>query len=223
MKVENIKVNQLVEIEIDSDTPSANLPSRIEEIKDEYIYVSMPIKKAVLFPLRIGQEIKIIIRYQQSLFAFKTNVVGRRREPIPVLIINKPESIQRINQKREYVRLEASLTIRFRILELVKGLEGDKESTIYQANTMNISAGGVLFSTRQKLKTSDTIEIELQLPEQEPILCKAKIVRVFAQDRVTSEAKVAVEFDDITESQRDRIFKYIFDKQREWIKKGLVE
>ncbi|MDD2585238.1 MAG: flagellar brake protein [Syntrophomonadaceae bacterium] len=218
MKVENIKINQLIEIEVDSDEPSASLPSRIEEIKDEYLYISMPIKKGVLFPLRVGQEIKIIIRYRQSFFAFKANVVGRRREPIPILIINKPENIIRINQKREYVRLETSLTVRFRILE-----DGDKESIICQANTIDISAGGVLFSTKQKVHTSNKMEIELQLAEEGPILCIGKVVRVFDKDQVTGETKVAVEFDNISEGQRDKIFKYIFDKQREWIKKGLLD
>lgn len=223
MKAKDIQVNQLIEIEVDSGSNVSNLPSRVEEVRDDVLYISMPMRKGVLVPLSIGQKIKINIKYKQSIFAFLTTIIGRRREPIPTLIVNKPDSIIRINQKREYVRLATNLPLRFKMLTTDNNSDIDEENNILRATTIDISAGGVLFTTKDNFKKTEKMEIELKLSDHELIICTAKVVRIFEKDRKTGETRVAVEFDNINEGQRDKIFRYIFEKQREWIKRGLVK
>ena len=161
MNPDKLRVNQLVEIELSEGDASEYLPSRIEEIKEKYLYISMPMRKGALLPMRIGQEIKVIMRHRNSTVGFLTKVVGRRREPIPYLIITKPERIVSINQKREYVRLSVSLPVRFRVID-------EEGGSIQEGVTIDISAGGALFSTQAELsgylKEIKRIKMPFELP-----------------------------------------------------------
>ena len=215
MNPNNLKINQLVEIELNEGHKTEYLPSRIEEIKEDYLYISMPMRKGTLLPMRLGQEIKVITRYKNSTVGFLTRVVGRRREPIPYLIINKPEVILPIKQKREYVRLNVSLPVRFKIID-----EEDKNE-IEEGITIDISAGGMLFSTKAEVKNGQKIEMEITLALENQFFCQAHVIRIF-EKKENNAIWVAVEYNDISEADRDRIFKFIFEKQREWIKKGIT-
>lgn len=217
MNPNKLRVNQLIEIELTEGDATEYLPSRIEEITEEYLYISMPMRKGTLLPMRIGKEIKIIMRHKNSTVGFFTKVVGRRREPIPYLIITKPDRIVPVNQKREYVRLDVSLPVRFRVID------DEDNGQIEEGVTIDISAGGALFSTKSELKTGQKIEIEIKLAAKNIFSCYAHVIRVFERGRQGKNAiQVAVEYDGIAETDRDRIFKFIFKKQREWIKKGIT-
>jgi c-di-GMP-binding flagellar brake protein YcgR len=217
MKVKDLKVNQLIEIEVNQDEKKEYLPSRIEEIDEKYIYISMPMSKGALLPMRLGEEIKIILRQKNGTFGFSSRIAGRKREPIPYLIIDKPERLASINQKREFVRLAVNLPVCFRIID------GDDKGPLEEGMTIDISAGGALFSTRADIKAGQKIELEIQLSDKESFFTPAHAIRVFEKDQHEKNAvRVAIEYDDINESQRDRIFRFIFEKQREWIKKGIL-
>lgn len=215
MNPNNLKINQLVEIELNEGQKTEYLPSRIEEIKEDYLYISMPMRKGALLLMRLGQEIKVIIRYRNNTVGFLTKIVGRRREPIPYLIINKPDRIVPVNQKREYVRLNISLPVRFRIID------DENNNTIEEGITIDISAGGMLFSTKAEVKNGQKIEMEITLALENKFFCQAHVIRIFEKEE-NNAVWVAVEYDDISEGHRDRIFKFIFEKQREWIKKGIT-
>lgn len=217
MRVQDIKINQLVEIEMEDGDIKTYLPSRIEEITDLHLYLATPMKKGIVLVMRTGREIRVIFRYKNSTYGFDTQVLGRRHHPIPVLIVAKPEEIFSVQQKRNYVRLAVALPVRFRIVS-----EAEEEK-IEAGTTIDISAGGAMFITSAKIKLTDQLEFELQLSEDESICCGAQVVRLLNNPERISGMQVAVEFDNITEGQRDRIFKFVFNKQREWIRKGLIE
>lgn len=216
MKPEDLRINQLVEIELNEGDVSEYLPSRIEEIKEKYLYISMPMRKGALLPMRIGQEIQVMMRHRNSTVGFLTKIVGRRSGPLPYLIINKPERIVPVNQKREYVRLNVSLPVRFRVID-------EEGSQIQEGVTIDISAGGVLLSTQTEVKAGQNIEIEIQLTPKNIFSSHAHVIRVFEKDKKDKNTtRVAIEYDGISEAHRDKIFKFIFEKQREWIKKGIT-
>jgi len=217
MKVEDLKVNQLIEIKVAIDEGFEYYASRIEEIGDKYLFISMPIRKGEYIPMHIGEEILIVIYHKTGTFGFFTQIVGRKWEQIPLLIINKPDRLSSsVNQKREYVRLKVALPLRYQIVDNEEGSEAEEGITV------DLSAGGLLFYTRGELKADQKLIIELQFNPQEIFFAKAHVVRVFERSKHENAMRVAIEFDDITEGQRDRIFKFIFEKQREWARKGIL-
>lgn len=120
-----------------------------------------------------------------------------------------------VNQKREFVRLNIALPVRFRIID--EEGEGNPDK-IEEGVTIDISAGGALLYTPTKLQVGQKLEIELQFSEDESFFCQAHIIRLFKTDQI----RIAIEYDDVSEAQRDKIFRFIFEKQREWIKKGIL-
>lgn len=215
MKVEDIKINQLIEIEVEFNSFSQYLPSRVEGIDDKYLHIAAPIYKGGIVPLRGNQEIKVCFIYEGNFFVFYTKIVDRKREPIPLLIVEKPRKLNKI-QRRGFVRLPVRLPFYFKVLP-----DGEE---FEESMTLDISGGGVKFITSTSLHTDQLLEIELGLLEGAPICCKARVVRVANHDGENERGfEVAVEYEDITEGQRDRIFAYIFAVQRKWLKKGLLD
>jgi len=219
MKPEDIRINQLLEIEVEGE--KARLASRVEEIKDNYLFISMPMKKGALVPLWPGQEIKLIFREKNSSVGGASRVISRRRDPLPHLIVSRPQRLVPINQKREFVRLPVSLNVRFKVVNQNVEVNAEDAPEIQDGITIDLSAGGLLITTKALLQAGQILEMEIKLTEKDSIYCKAIVVRVFDRKHQNEDWKVAIIYEDINERQRDRIFKFIFDKQREWIKKGL--
>ncbi|MDD2619646.1 MAG: flagellar brake protein [Syntrophomonadaceae bacterium] len=218
MKADDIKVNQLLEVEVEFNKGTEFLPSRIEEIKDNNWYISMPMRRGVYITLRVGQRIKIQLKYKNSLMGGFVTIIDRRRGHIPLLIVSKPQELIRMNQKRTFVRLEIAIPVAFKIII-------DKQkSEAFEGITGDISAGGLLLYTPVVIEKDQKVEMEIKLPEHEAVFCKAHVVRVLAKAKQEGQnSKYAIEYDNFNEIQQDRIFKFIFDKQREWIKKGVRE
>lgn len=215
MKVDDIKVNQLVEIEyVIGPNNIEYLPSRIEEKTGKYLYFAVPIRKNELVPFRIGTKLKVVFSTKENTYAFNTTVVNRQREPIPVLIVTQPEELIKI-QRRSYFRLPINLEIIFNILP---------DATEYKGMTLDISGGGILLLTKTNLEAGQKLSLRIALPEKETVYCEAKVVRILQKARTASEDnKVAINFSEINEAKRDKIFRYIFEKQSEWILKGIME
>ncbi len=101
--------------------------------------------------------------------------------------------------------------------------DGEK-GELLQGETGDISAGGMLLLSSQDMEKDQKIEVEIKLPDSDSIFCQAHVVRVLGKaSEEGSNNKYAIEYDDINEGQRDRIFRFIFDKQREWLRKGVTE
>lgn len=217
MKEDALRVNQLIEVEMDYNGKRVVLSSRIEAIEEEYLLIATPIRQGIPLLISPGTNIVVQFRWRDTLFAFNSEVVSRRLRPIPVWIIKKPVEFFRIAQKRSCVRLAINLPLRFQYLDR-------NDETIYKGLTVDISAGGILFSSTQACNAGEKIKVELSLTENSKVSSVAQVVRAFdKKEGALRGYRVAVEFEDITEIERDRIFKFVFDKQREWIRKGLLE
>ena len=57
-----------------------------------------------IVPLSKGATLDVIYYEEENLYKFKSSVLGRRFENIPILLIAKPKEIKKI-QRRRYVRV----------------------------------------------------------------------------------------------------------------------
>lgn len=217
MKVDDLKVNQLIEIEteIDNQQNIKYLPSRIEEIKGDYIYISVPMYRRQLMPLRVGENIKIAFTYKEKSYAFFTAVVARKWQQVPLLVIEKPNQLIKI-QRRDFVRLPVKLKVRFKT--------ADKDEPYREGITLDVSGGGTLFLTTAPVEAGQIIDLEIFLPGRETFTCPGRVIRLLEKAKKEGDNnKIALEFYEITEGKRDKIINFLFEKQREWIQKGLLE
>ncbi|MCL2182953.1 MAG: PilZ domain-containing protein [Chitinispirillia bacterium] len=119
------------------------------------------------------------------------------------------------NQNRKHIRLEASMPMVYRVVEY-----SDPEKTptadVVKVRTVDISGGGLCFLADTPLQMGDQILITLQIPGYSMGGIKGKIVKVVGLDTSTGvRHKHLTQFIDIDAQQRERIVKYIFEKQRE--------
>ncbi len=220
MNMENLKINQLMEIVIEGDTYREYYPVRVEDIDEHSIYMGMPMKQGGIVRMQIGEEIRCVFRSGNRYYSFSTTITDIIRKPIPMLITDKPIQLSTVNQKRAYVRIEVVLPIEYRLLGDSDDSEEDPE-VFYDGQTVNISAGGVLFSTDVRLEPQQLIEIKLYIPNYDPFCSKAKVLRIF--DKVDFRRKniwAAIQYIEISDAKRDKLFNYIFEKERELINKA---
>lgn len=214
MKPGKLKINQLIEIEVEVDAENIlHLPSRIEGVEDNYLYISVPMYRGEIIPLRSGQNLKIFFFEKDVTFAFYTIIVGRKWQNIPLLVVQKPEQFIKI-QRRSFMRLPVKLEVRFKA--------GEEESEFKKGETIDISGGGALFITEEEVEEGQILALEINFPGRKPFYCQARVVRILERAAKKGDKnKIAIEYFQITEGKRDKIINFIFEKQREWIRKGL--
>jgi c-di-GMP-binding flagellar brake protein YcgR len=119
------------------------------------------------------------------------------------------------NQHRQYMRLDISLGLKYRVLNRVGAIEKPTDE-ILDAHTADISGGGVCLVARQPLTVGDEIQLSIHIPGNSISGVKARVLKVIAANsRGGTLYRHLVQFIQIEPQQRERIVKYIFDKHRE--------
>ncbi len=117
------------------------------------------------------------------------------------------------SNRRLFMRLDAKVPVHWKIYA-PDNKEGDKLFPEYQSATKNISAGGLLFATKEAVPKASVLELKIDLPEELPITCLAKVVRV-AEVATEKGYDVAVCFLDLSGADRSRLNKFVIEKFEE--------
>lgn len=143
----------------------------------------------------------------------KTRLLVVTTLPYPGAIIERPRSFV-TRQKRGYFRLATSLAITFAPLTTVG-------APPLPAVTDDISAGGVKFRTRQVLEVGAVLRLGVDFPraEQSPshelVSVDGRVVRVTSvQSDDESQYTVCCQFQNVRETERDRLVKLLLELQR---------
>jgi len=121
------------------------------------------------------------------------------------------------NQNRKHIRLEASLPLAYRVVQYS---DPDKKPTAdsFKARTVDISGGGLCFIADIPLQMGDEVLMSLQIPGYSMGGIKARIVKeVTVEGKTGTQHKHLTQFMEIEAQQREKIVKYIFEKQREML------
>lgn len=198
-------------VQVNEGEYQGSYKSKISEIKPGFIVVEAPIHDGQFVPLRNGTFIKVIFYDDTSSYAFISQIITRATAPIPIFIIKYPDQIKNI-QRRKFFRVPIVDELEYQIVD-EKGL-----SEIYKGYIHNLSGGGLSLKTKRKIDRNATMLVTLKLANQK-IKVAAKVIRCVQEEK--DDFLSAVEFSDISESQRDLVIAYIFEVQRLMLRKGL--
>lgn len=216
MKLEDIKNNQIVRIEIElQDGSWERLSSRIERMSKEHLVIAVPHKNGIRVPLRPGLEVRLIFTTQSGMFGSVVRILGRQLEPFPGLTTSLPRVFSSVAQRREHVRLETAQPLLYGALSS----DGDKE--LQPGTTVDLSGGGVFFISKFSSELGQILVINLPLGG-EYVRCQGRVVRCAIEGAGGKSYGIGVKFIDMNEQNREKIVRFIFSKQREWMKKGLL-
>jgi hypothetical protein len=142
----------------------------------------------------VGTQVAIDVTTSRGLLHCEARVAGvRDGEVLDLEIGARREVIQR----REFARVDAVLQV-----TVASGIT---------AAALNISGSGLLLSAREGLAPGDAIDLTLWLaPHEPPIAIKGRVVRRAEKDRQVW----AVHFEHVHEANRERIVRFVFERQR---------
>ncbi len=120
------------------------------------------------------------------------------------------------NQLRQYVRIEASLPLRFRLLSTKDPESSEiKRGQVITTRMSDISGGGLSFVNEASLRLNDLISINFDIPGTSFAGITGKIVHLTLKEaKGQTLIKHHVQFVNIEQRKREQIIKYVFEKER---------
>jgi hypothetical protein len=144
----------------------------------------------------VGSDARIDIATNRGLLHVDAQVVETTAGEVLQLVTGRTELVQR----RGFARVDAFLEI-----VVTPGCEG----TPIPAAVVNISASGAVVSRMGDMALEDEVRLSLRLaPYEPPLDIVGRVVREF------DEQFRAVHFEQIQDSDRERIVRFVFDRQR---------
>jgi c-di-GMP-binding flagellar brake protein YcgR len=217
MKLSELKPNQKIYIEIQVNDQFSYLPTRIADIQDEYVVIESPIKSGAIYPIHVGETIIVKFMHTNTFFGFTATVTERTRKPTPSIKAKVHQTeISIVEQRRQHVRIDVNIPFKLSILEGLRIVE------TVDLQTADLSTGGLAFYTKiLHFQGGQLVRVNLVLPNSKPIWTECLVVRAFSE-KFGSEVRyrVALQFIQIEEKDRDHIAYFVFEKQREFIQKG---
>lgn len=187
--------------------------SKIVGIEDDGMFLlETPIKQTQLVLLINGSVVNMIYMHENlGMYSVDLEVVEKIRDDnnIPLVRAKKVSDIRKI-QRRNFFRLLTSMDIAVRKINGV---------VVENTKTVDISGGGIRLLSKQDFEINDIVRLDFQLESKE-FSVDAKVVKIDYTD-VRETKEVSLQFIDILEKDRNEIIRFIFDKQREGIKKGM--
>ncbi|MCX7726754.1 MAG: PilZ domain-containing protein [Chitinispirillaceae bacterium] len=120
------------------------------------------------------------------------------------------------NQMRHYVRMEVSLPIKVTIVKVNKEKPSEKITENISAKIADISGGGLSFIYDKPLTAGEIVTMSFSLPTEKFNNIKGKILRVSVQEGKTeTKYRHHVQYLSMEQCDRDKIVKFIFEKQRQ--------
>lgn len=213
-------VNQKITLVVLEGDNAGSYPSRIEDVGSDAVVVAAPTNEGSVLELSEGDQLQIQVFRMDAMYSFGSVVEAVIMYPFPMLQLALPAEIER-HQRRRYARVDAALPARYRRT----GKGADSRLVPYRGTATNVSGGGVLIVTRHfgpGVEEGSHVEVELELPEGK-VYAAGIVVRASAKGKENEVyLKIAVEFTDIDERERDMLVKYVLQRQLELRRKGLL-
>jgi c-di-GMP-binding flagellar brake protein YcgR len=121
------------------------------------------------------------------------------------------------NQLRQYVRIETSLPLRFRLIQTPDPDKSDiKRDESCTAKMCDVSGGGLSFIYEKSLRLGDVISLSFDLPGAACAGVMGKIVHLTLREGKDGPLfKNHVQFVNIETRKREKIISYVFEKERQ--------
>lgn len=214
-----IKINQLVHVDIEDNEGNVHkYHSRVENLGEDEIALASPIRKRTPVYVPAGTVLSVCFWDKISIYSFQT--VGRSSvdRGMPMLLVKYPYKVEKV-QKREYVRVQANLSI----LLSYKDPEGEYKELWCQ--TRDISGGGIMLATTKPVSLTNGYQVRLAFQlEMNTIYLAGQVVRNDLEEDADGLEKsiLGVKFTNVSEKDRQHIIKYVFNRQIELRRKGLL-
>jgi c-di-GMP-binding flagellar brake protein YcgR len=194
----------------------------IVEMNEDSLYIDYPVNTQtgkVVF-LTDGSQMKMTFTSPDgTAYLFDSEVLGRVKGNIPAIQMSRPDESTFIKiQRRQFVRVETPIDAAIHPL--------NQEFQPFRAITEDISAGGAAlrFAGWRHIEPSSMIALWLVLPlksgEIQYLHMNSRVIRMSESD--SGFQLLSVQFADPSEADTQTLLRFIFEKQLEFKKKGIM-
>ncbi len=216
--MKHFSIGEKIHIELINNYDNHQYTSQIAEIHDDgTLDVVIPIFKGRIIYFKNESIIKIIIPRGEAIYEFKAKIINKIFGKIPLLRLMLVSEIKKI-QRRDFFRLKCIQSLHVRKVINIK--EKEFGETI-NANTLDISGGGLAFTCSAEFGDNDILEVSLTV-NGVSLTIFGRIVRKTYTGNPGIPYNYGISYENITEIQRNEIMKFIFGEQRKLAKKGLI-
>lgn len=221
-----ISAGQVIELEIKLGLFAGQFKSRIQEFGSKFVKVMVPKVNDEHTEIWPGTTIHVNYMRPDAMYTFRSRVRKSELYPRPLLMLEIPDQVERV-QRRRYMRIDTpGQKVRFRnYLENVA--YADNDEPFVEASCFNISAGGMrIDSDDVKVEKGEVIEIEFELDNYKFQHMLGEVVRSLElkkKDRKGNEVVFyshGINYLQIHRVQKEKIFGYVFKREREMITGG---
>lgn len=212
-----LKIGDKLSIEIrEKDiNPDKNnmLNTQLIDIDDNFIYISSPVYKGNKYSLYKGQKVTLFFYRKKGVYQFNAQIINKIDTNITTFVLKPLGDTQKI-QRRNYYRLPIASPAVLKIHQNDKNVE-------FKCVTKDLSGSGVRVACKYEIKKSENVLIHLYIDEKQVIIMNGEVMRVI-KDIENDMYELGIKFKDASEIDIDKIFAFIFEKQRLLRKKGLM-
>lgn len=214
-----LKIGQLVHIELPNKAGfSERYASRVENISEDELVLASPIYNRVPLHLPTDSVLNIWFWDNVAIYTFRTTVITNKFEKIPLLFLRNPVSIERV-QNREYVRVQCLLNVMLRY----ENPEGVCQEL--WCRTRDLSGGGMMLVLSKPVHLKENSEAYLQFQLGDDLIRSMGTV-IWKDWELDSEGIerliLGVKFTTISNRDRQLVVKFVYQKQIELRRKGLL-
>jgi c-di-GMP-binding flagellar brake protein YcgR len=205
----------------------------IDSLDGDKIAIATPIRGSRVLFIPIGSTARLyFLDKKLGLLSLLVKLESKMDSGnIQCIVAHAESDIEKI-QRRKYYRLDCNLTVYYRICEdtetaqslkaeIRKPLENDSAEPKYKKGlTKNLSGSGLCIITEEMLQKYSTLEVILWINDACYVRTVCSVMR--ASEIVTPREKkyeMGLHIDDITEGGQNQIIKYVFEKQKELLKR----
>lgn len=185
--------------------------TQIQDINGKDIRILTPMYRSALIRLRPDTRIEVLVFGASKVFEFDAQVKETASDGnLNYTDIVLTSSIKKI-ERRNYFRVKITKDI------CVREKNEKNPNDFVSAITIDLSGGGVQFSTSHKFTEGINLEIKMEIDGKE-ILVNGELLNKSWQDGL-GIYKYSVEFLDLSDLIQEMIIKYVFKIQREKLSK----
>ena len=195
----------------DLEDQSMGITSQVMDRDGDVIHISKPMKLGKNYPLEIKEQIYLyFFTKDKGILKVRGEVLLSKDEPILLYGIKLLGKAKRI-QRRFFYRLEITKDIQ------ITDIQNNRKIPCV---TKDLSGGGLKCISEEALKKKDAIEVNIEI-DKINISILGEVVRCI-KDPMENNYELGVQFTSLSEKDRNTIVTFIFQKQRELRKKGLI-
>jgi c-di-GMP-binding flagellar brake protein YcgR len=160
-KDDSINLWQRLVLIVDKGGKRSEFLTRLEDIRQNSFILEMPIRQSGNARLSKGDVVEVSYNSKNAAYTFKASIKDLFEGESNSIEVEKLTETSRV-QRRQFVRLDISGDLDFRVLESPEGNQGSI-SQKFRGSLLNISAGGVLFETETRIEADSLLILDFTL------------------------------------------------------------